>query len=672
MTAKIRIATVAKKCSIKPPYRLIASSAIALCFLSLSNAYGAGNTTLRTPTVNDATSEPYNLNIDAPILIVFGQSNAVGWLATMPDNSEDIKNCTNMPNVFGLSRELNRSPYYGNVSWSNYSCSGFNLGQEYNAGKTYHLAGNFARGWQSAIKSGTKLPNLYVIHIGWGGQGFMEADEKSKNGRWLDTRSPRDVESLYPLAINKLKLAIKDLRASGKRPRIIGLHWNQWETEADNRTMLSTHDAQIKFNNYLNGFRSALGGTTFPIYLYYPRSTAYNKTSTDYIRQAFLNMVVDENNNFQMLDAADSVKPSGEALFDPNISTRYGIMNDPYHYNKDVQLWFAQKQLDAVLKDKNYGVPVSGTIETANIPKIAERNDHTGDGKLDAIFTNDAGQYQLWGFNGLKKDVDKRLPFSLDSSWRVVVRGDVDGDGSSDLVFHRVGTTEYKIAFIGGPSISVNDMTVPAAGYEIIGSGDFDGDGKADLLWRNINSGALVVWYMNGANKKGSVTLGTPSLPASAGWSLAAVADFDGNGVADILWKNSNDASLNLWKLGSSGTVSSTQITMQRPSADADIVGVADFNGDGLTDLLWSTPDGSSNTVMMMNGSTVAKKVSLETPSKGWLPALFGDLDGDGKADILWKNPSSSGWAAWILNGNPRQVSGAYLGVSANGWHLIQ
>jgi hypothetical protein len=29
---------------------------------------------------------------------------------------------------------------------------------------------------------------------------------------------------------------------------------------------------------------------------------------------------------------------------------------------------------------------------------------------------------------------------------------------------------------------------------------DFDGDGKADILWRSATSGALQVWLMNGVN----------------------------------------------------------------------------------------------------------------------------------------------------------------------------
>jgi len=35
---------------------------------------------------------------------------------------------------------------------------------------------------------------------------------------------------------------------------------------------------------------------------------------------------------------------------------------------------------------------------------------------------------------------------------------------------------------------------------QIVSTGDFDGDGKADILWRNSSSGLNAIWLMNGTN----------------------------------------------------------------------------------------------------------------------------------------------------------------------------
>jgi hypothetical protein len=48
--------------------------------------------------------------------------------------------------------------------------------------------------------------------------------------------------------------------------------------------------------------------------------------------------------------------------------------------------------------------------------------------------------------------------------------------------------------------------------WSLAETGDFDGDGKADLLWRDGNSGATVVWFMNGTQISQAASLGAVPL----------------------------------------------------------------------------------------------------------------------------------------------------------------
>jgi hypothetical protein len=72
-------------------------------------------------------------------------------------------------------------------------------------------------------------------------------------------------------------------------------------------------------------------------------------------------------------------------------------------------------------------------------------------------------------------------------------------------------------------------------GWKIQGVGDFNGDGLSDILWRNTN-GDTGLWLTTAAGGFSAVDLGV----IGGGWTIQGVGDFNGDGKADILWRNSN------------------------------------------------------------------------------------------------------------------------------------
>jgi hypothetical protein len=84
-----------------------------------------------------------------------------------------------------------------------------------------------------------------------------------------------------------------------------------------------------------------------------------------------------------------------------------------------------------------------------------------------------------------------------------------------------------SVTIIGGGPLNV------AQGYAATQIADFDGDGKADILWENGTSSRWI-FYMNGAG------IGGASLApgAAPGWSVVGTGDFNGDGRADLLWQN--------------------------------------------------------------------------------------------------------------------------------------
>ncbi len=100
----------------------------------------------------------------------------------------------------------------------------------------------------------------------------------------------------------------------------------------------------------------------------------------------------------------------------------------------------------------------------------------------------------------------------------------------------------------------------PSSGWVIQGTGDFDGNGMSDILWRNSTSGEVYIWLMNGTT---ITSQGSPGTVSSA-WSIQGVGDYNGDGKADVLWRNTS-GEVYVWEMngltiasqGSPGTASS-------------------------------------------------------------------------------------------------------------------
>ena len=197
-----------------------------------------------------------------------------------------------------------------------------------------------------------------------------------------------------------------------------------------------------------------------------------------------------------------------------------------------------------------------------------------------------------------------------------------------------------------------------AQDWVVQGVGDFDGDGKADILWRNKTTGVVSIWLMNG----GTILAHVGGQTVAKDWVVQAVADFNGDRKADILWRNNAAGSVSIWLMNSGTVLSYTG--GQVVDKGWVVQGVGDFNGDGKADILWRNAAGTT-AMWFMNGGTVLSYGPQQSAALDWTVQDVGDYTGDRKADILWRNKSTGAVSIWQMNGGAVQAYVGGQGVAA-------
>jgi hypothetical protein len=234
---------------------------------------------------------------------------------------------------------------------------------------------------------------------------------------------------------------------------------------------------------------------------------------------------------------------------------------------------------------------------------------------------------------------------ALGSRFQFYINGTLVWSGAdSTLGSGRVGLGSHSIQTGGDFRVDwaiLSTPTMPVAG-------DVDGDGNADIIWRNTASGGINVWLMNGAAVTGDVW---PPCVTDQQWQIVGIGDFKGDGNADVLWRYIPTGDMNLWFMN--GTAVTSDAWLPRVSDPQwQIAGVGDFNKDGKSDIVWRNTTSGDINVWLMNGGTVTSDAWLPLVSdRNWQIAGIGDFNGDGGGDIVWRYLPSGDLDVWLMDG---------------------
>ena len=302
-------------------------------------------------------------------------------------------------------------------------------------------------------------------------------------------------------------------------------------------------------------------------------------------------------------------------------------------------------------------------------------------GKLDLIFVDAHSPANVWTLLG-NGDGTFKTPTSVEVSegpLADVVFADFNGDGILDFAASFSGSngTQDGVFFgqAGGGYRAPILLTNPDGVYEVCNNsaGDLNGDGKPEIVSANCYpSGAadnLTVYLNNGDGTFQTgvyYAAGTESVDnteANIAPQAVTIQDVNGDGKNDIVSSNPKGGDVTILLGNGDGTVNVPTVGYSTGGNPKTSALVADFNGDGLADII--VPDDAFSFAYLQGygDGTFRSVLDYYSPVPGGYGAgvttiATGDFNGDGNPDFVvgnvgYNNPNGSGIGITVFLSNP-------------------
>ena len=264
---------------------------------------------------------------------------------------------------------------------------------------------------------------------------------------------------------------------------------------------------------------------------------------------------------------------------------------------------------------------------------MARWMDINGNGRTELFFfKHSTAQLWTWFLDGAT-DTGKATS-TVSGSLSVIDAADFDGDGHSELLMEDAALNLFVAKSSNGTTfdaVAALPYAIPS-GYRPVAVADINGNGKSDIVFRSPTSGKITIWYMDGSTRTAY-----NSHSVSTGLTLLGAMDMSGDRKADLVFSDAQRKLVMELSLGTTFSLKNTSLVFPSGYEPRALV---DVNGNKMGDILFHSKSAGKFIVWYMSGITRTAYNSHTAPASAVLVAK-GDFNGDGFGDLGWMNPST-------------------------------